>query len=221
MKARVSLVAIASFAFFGLFQQASASVLYDNGPIGGAGGNNIEAGYAISDSFLLSSSSILTGVDFGAMVYRNANNLNTVDWAITTSPDTYPTTSSPGTFVGTASVTTGSIVAYSTNPLGVEFQTTQDSFSLPNIMLNAGTYYLVLQNAANGTIQPLYWDVNFGPSSATESNPHQTAYSNSFQILGTSSEITPIPASLPLFATGLGFLGLLGWRKKKAAGLAA
>ena len=29
--------------------------------------------------------------------------------------------------------------------------------------------------------------------------------------------VTPIPAALPLFATGLGALGLLGWRRKKAA----
>jgi len=28
---------------------------------------------------------------------------------------------------------------------------------------------------------------------------------------------TPLPAALPLFATGLGFLGLLGWRRKKNA----
>ena len=26
---------------------------------------------------------------------------------------------------------------------------------------------------------------------------------------------TPVPAALPLFATGLGVLGLLGWRKRK------
>jgi hypothetical protein len=33
---------------------------------------------------------------------------------------------------------------------------------------------------------------------------------------------TPLPAALPLFATGLGAVGLLGWRrKKKAAALAA
>jgi hypothetical protein len=33
---------------------------------------------------------------------------------------------------------------------------------------------------------------------------------------------TPLPAALPLFATGLGALGLLGWRRKrKAAALAA
>jgi hypothetical protein len=29
--------------------------------------------------------------------------------------------------------------------------------------------------------------------------------------------ITPIPAALPLFATGLGALGLLGWRRKRKA----
>jgi hypothetical protein len=28
---------------------------------------------------------------------------------------------------------------------------------------------------------------------------------------------TPLPASLPLFASGLGVLGLLGWRRKKKA----
>lgn len=34
--------------------------------------------------------------------------------------------------------------------------------------------------------------------------------------------VTPIPPALPLFATGLGALGLLGWsRKRKAAALAA
>ena len=32
--------------------------------------------------------------------------------------------------------------------------------------------------------------------------------------LGTWSE-TPLPAALPLFATGLGGLGLLGWRRKR------
>ena len=31
---------------------------------------------------------------------------------------------------------------------------------------------------------------------------------------------TPLPASLPLFATGLGALGLLGWRRKRKASVA-
>jgi hypothetical protein len=32
---------------------------------------------------------------------------------------------------------------------------------------------------------------------------------------------TPLPAALPLFATGLGALGLLGWRRKKKAAAVA
>jgi hypothetical protein len=42
-----------------------------------------------------------------------------------------------------------------------------------------------------------------------------------FTVSGNSSE-TPLPAALPLFATGLGAMGLLGWRRKrKAAAIAA
>ena len=40
------------------------------------------------------------------------------------------------------------------------------------------------------------------------------------QVIGTAA--TPIPAALPLFVSGLGTLGLLGWRRKrKTAALAA
>jgi hypothetical protein len=32
---------------------------------------------------------------------------------------------------------------------------------------------------------------------------------------------TPLPATLPLFATGLGVMGLLGWRRRRRAQTAA
>jgi hypothetical protein len=43
-----------------------------------------------------------------------------------------------------------------------------------------------------------------------------------FTDLGDTAS-TPLPAVLPLFATGLGALGLLGWRRKRknAAAIAA
>jgi hypothetical protein len=37
----------------------------------------------------------------------------------------------------------------------------------------------------------------------------------------TELRATPLPAALPLFTTGLGALGLLGWRRKKKAAVTA
>jgi hypothetical protein len=36
-------------------------------------------------------------------------------------------------------------------------------------------------------------------------------------VSGTGINATPLPAALPLFASGLGALGLLGWRRKRKA----
>jgi hypothetical protein len=40
-------------------------------------------------------------------------------------------------------------------------------------------------------------------------------------LVTTTAAETPLPAALPLFATGLGALGLLGWRRKRKAQAAA
>lgn len=37
-----------------------------------------------------------------------------------------------------------------------------------------------------------------------------------FQLTGTEAA-TPLPAALPLFATGLGAMGFFGWRRKRKA----
>jgi hypothetical protein len=38
---------------------------------------------------------------------------------------------------------------------------------------------------------------------------------------GVTSAVTPVPAALPLFISGLGGLGLLGWRRNKQDAAAA
>ncbi len=51
--------------------------------------------------------------------------------------------------------------------------------------------------------------------------PFFTFSSEGGLLFDSPSQATPLPAALPLFATGLGALGVLGWRrKKKAAALA-
>jgi hypothetical protein len=61
---------------------------------------------------------------------------------------------------------------------------------------------------------------SIGVSTQSPESPiEQTALSGDF-VLGTSgAPVTPLPATLPLFATGLGALVLLGWFRKRKAGV--
>jgi hypothetical protein len=72
----------------------------------------------------------------------------------------------------------------------------------------------------NGTTIPLYVEVIFDVT-ATGSD---TLMFSSFDVPSalalddvtvTSVSATPLPAALPLFASGLGALGLFGWRRKR------
>jgi hypothetical protein len=76
------------------------------------------------------------------------------------------------------------------------------------------------------------WDLkaNFNADDLTASLffanlPIQIVEVNGFQFFGpypgtvTITSPTPLPAALPLFATSLGALGMLGWRRKRKASL--
>src|SRR5262245_43870801 len=58
-----------------------------------------------------------------------------------------------------------------------------------------------------------------GTPSNTLTIANLAAHNHSLEV-GPVSEV-PLPAALPLFATGLGVLGLIGWRRKKKTTLAA
>ena len=149
--------------------------------------------------------------------------MSTIDYGITTSPGNY-------SIDGTVAVTNGATSATSVPG----WNSATDSASLPDLLLTAGTYYLVLQNAALDSSGMISWGLSDGSSSATRSGLG-AIQSESFQILGytvastepppvffstviqtpTLTLATPLPGALPLFATGLGALGLIGWRKRK------
>ena len=86
------------------------------------------------------------------------------------------------------------------------------SFSGANDGLTHATIVTSLANVAGvtdaplGPLSPAFWA--FG-NSTFDSAP--TNYTYSLQQVGT----VPLPGALPLFVTGLGALGLLGWRRKR------
>lgn len=180
------------------------SDLYDNGPIDGhTDGWAINNGFAVSDSFTLAAASNVTGISFGAWLFPG-DVLESAEVSITS-----------GELGGTAYL--DEIVNFTQTNCASNgyFNICEETGSLPDVILNAGTYWLNLQNAVVNTGDPVFWDENSGPSSASQSSVG-TIPSESFTVFGngttstTHNETTPEPNSGLLLATGLiSALGLL------------
>jgi hypothetical protein len=177
--------------------------LYDNGPTDGTtDAYTINFGFEPSDSFQLSTAASVNGLQFAAWL-TPGDLVESVEVSITSNE-----------FGGTVyfdqqvSLTQGNCVG---NQFGFNVCDELGTFNAVN--LNAGTYWLNLQNAVVNTGDPVYWDQNDGPSMASEGSLG-TIQSESFTILGSSSGTTtttgttPEPGTLMLFGSGV--VGLLG-----------
>jgi hypothetical protein len=120
-------------------------------------------------------------------------------------------TSIAGTATGLSSVGLNGAFDYSSNLVTdsatFSTQTNYDFQAATNNGLTPLVEFILLVGANNSEI-------------ITYSSPTDNVYA-----LGTSTAIqvsaTPLPAALPLFTTGLGALGLLGWRRKRKSAAAA
>jgi hypothetical protein len=179
--------------------------LYDNGPTSGTTSAwNIATGFAVSDSFTLSTASTLTGLNFVIWVFPG-DVVQGVEMQITSSE-----------FGGTTF--TDQMVSLtqsgcSINQDGWNVCTLSGTFGT-GVNLAAGTYWLTLDNAELPD-DPAYWDENSGPSSASE-NSVGTIPSESFTLLGSSTS-TPEPSSITLFGSGV--LGLAGVLRRRLRSL--
>ncbi len=185
------------------------SDIYDNGPTNGTvDAWTINFGFIVSDTFTLGSASQVSGLNFAAWLFPG-DILESAEVSITSS-EFGGTTFFDGNVNFTQSGCT-------TNQLG--FSLCNETGSFGPVNLNAGSYWLNLQNAVVNTGDPVYWDENSGPSSASE-NSVGTIPSESFTVLGgtgttttTGTGTTPEPSSIMLFGSGI--LGLAGVLRRK------
>jgi hypothetical protein len=123
----------------------------------------------------------------------------------------------PNQFTGGEGSTTGQEVGISVNFLTPVDLPADHYFFRPEVELSSGNF-LWLSAAGppifTGDLQT--WIRNDGLAPDWErvgtDVTHQGPFNASFSLTGV---ITPLPAALPLFATGLGVMGLLGWRRKR------
>jgi hypothetical protein len=84
-------------------------------------------------------------------------------------------------------------------------------FSVTDTVTPPQVFNTVSSGVSADIIDSLVITANIG---ATAANNNQLNIDN---IVVTPTPATPLPATLPLFASGLGALGLLGWRRKRKA----
>jgi hypothetical protein len=192
-----------------LESQASASVLYDTGPYGGANEYDIDGTNIVSDSFVLSQDSTITGVNFVGWTGNGAT-ISSLQFGIVSTPATF-------TLSTTVNVTNGSLLS----GIFPAYDVRQDSFSTGNVSLAAGTYYLVIGDAiASTTNTPVGglvgWDVSGGTSTSTATaNTHEghVFIPNTFQILGVAT--VPEPSTWAMMILGFAGVGFMAYRRKQ------
>jgi len=188
---------------------AMAQTVYSNGaPAGNTDAWTINFGFIVSDTFnVTNSGTTITGGSFAMWTFPG-DTLTSAELSITSGEN-----GGTSYFDQTVNFTQGACTG---NQFG--FNVCQENTTFSGPTLNAGTYWLNLQNASVPDGDPIYWDENSGPSQASE-NSVGSIPSEAFTVLGssttttTTTTTTPEPSSIMLLGTGV--LGLAGVLRRK------
>ena len=204
MKLRIASLTLLLLALVAI--PAMAQDIYDNGPTNGnTDAWTINFGFIVSDTFnVTNNNTTITGGSF-AMWLVPGDTLTSAELSITSSE--FGGTSF---FDQTVSFTQG---ACTVNQYGYNVCAENTTFGGPT--LNAGSYWLNLQNASVPSGDPVYWDENSGPSAASE-NSVGSIPSESFTVLGnTTTTVSSVPEPSSILLLGSGLLGVAGLLRRK------
>ncbi len=208
MKTRIASLSLLALCLTLAAVPAMAQTVYSNGPINGnTDAWTVNFGFIVSDTFnVTNNNTTITGGSFGMWLF-SGDTLTSAELSITSGEN-----SGTSYFDQTVNFTQGACTA---NQYGYNVCQENTSFSGPT--LNAGSYWLNLQNASVPSGDPVYWDENSGPSTASE-NSIGSIPSEAFTVLGsstTTSSTTSVPEPSSILLLGSGILGLAGVLRRK------
>lgn len=213
MKMRIASLSLLALCLTLAALPAVAQTVYDNGPVNGnTDAWTINFGFIVSDTFnVANDGTTISGFTMADWLFPG-DTLTSAELSITSGEN-----GGTSFFDQTVNFTQGACTG---NVFGFNVCTESTTFSGPT--LNAGTYWINLQNASVPSGDPIYWDENSGPSSASE-NSVGSVPSEAFTVLGTGSSTSssssstgstvPEPSSIMLFGSGI--LGLAGVLRRK------